>query len=720
VKSAALTWHRLRWPREVTPEQVMQLMRLLATVAGTPAVVETVGMGGGVEHRLALPAGRAGTVVDQLRVALPGLAVERLGTRPPVVVSHAVRVGLSTNTRPLRSDDLEGSSHVLLTALGHLRRGEHVVLQWVLARSLRPVVVPNHVEGQGRESWLAALALAPLSPPAPLDAGARAALRLKQETPGWRAVGRIGVLAPSPARERQLVGQMLAALNVTAAPGVHVQARLTRAVRVNHVAIGWWWPLRLNANELAALSTWPCGLTRELPIARLTSRLLPPSTAIPRRGRVLGLSSFPGRERPLALSPVDGLRHIHALGPTGSGKSTLLLNLITGDLAAGRGLVVVDPKGDLINDVLRRVPVHRLADVVLLDPTDTARPVGLNPLAPDGRSPELVADQLLGLFHSLYAAHWGPRTQDILGASLLTLARTPGMTLAALPVLLTDAAFRRRVVPTVSDPLGLGSFWRTFESWREPERLSAIAPSMNKLRPLLMRPDLRAIIGQAQPRFALRQVFTERKVLLVNLAVGQIGPETAALLGSLVIAQLWQAILGRSALPPERRAPLSIVLDEFQTYLHLPLDLADALAQARGLGASFALAHQFMHQLDPGMRSAVLANAQTRIAFRLPSEDARLMAAGSELAPDDFQGLGAFAAYAQVVAGGAVQPWCSLTTVPPSEPVSDPALVRTTSRLAYGMDRAVIEAELTALVTGSPATTNDDLTPRRRQPGGAR
>ncbi len=143
----------------------------------------------------------------------------------------------------------------------------------------------------------------------------------------------------------------------------------------------------------------------------------------------------------MALSPADSLRHLHLLGPTGVGKSTLLLNLITQDMAAGRAVVVIEPKGDLIADVLERVPPERVGDVVLLDPTDTERPVGLNPLALGGRSPELVADQLLGMFHSLYAAHWGPRTHDILGASLLTLARTSGHDAGGL----ADAADRCRV-----------------------------------------------------------------------------------------------------------------------------------------------------------------------------------------------------------------------------------------------------------------------------------
>uniref|UniRef100_UPI002607463E type IV secretory system conjugative DNA transfer family protein n=1 Tax=Pseudomonas sp. TaxID=306 RepID=UPI002607463E len=401
------------------------------------------------------------------------------------------------------------------------------------------------------------------------------------------------------------------------------------------------------------------------------------------------------------------------LGPTGVGKSTLLLNLITQDMQAGRAVVVIEPKGDLIADVLERIPPERVGDVVLLDPTDTKRPVGLNPLALGGRSPELVADQLLGLFHSLYSAHWGPRTHDIFGASLLTLARLPGMSLAALPLLLTDAGFRRRVVPRVTDPIGLEPFWSGFEAWSEQERATAIAPVMNKLRPLLLRPELRAILGQTSG-FDLRRVFTERKILLVNLSKGLLGPETSALLGSLVVSQLWQAILGRAAIPPERRHPVFVYVDEFQDYLHLPLDFSDALAQARGLGVGFALAHQYIHQLDPAMRSAVLANAQSRIAFRLPSEDARMISAGSSLDAEDFVSLGAFQCYAQLVAQGAIQPWCSLGTLPPSQPFSDPAMIRAASRGSYGADRAAVEAELHQLLFGRRSTDGNDLAPRRR------
>jgi hypothetical protein len=717
VKAAALTWHRLRWPREVEPEQLTQVCRLLATAGGCPVVIEAVGSPGKVEHRLALPAAHAEGMVDQLRAAIPGLAVEVTPERPALALTRAVELRLSTVRRPLDTDNPANVSRAVLTALAQLHRGERLSLQWVLVRALPASAVPNHLESTGRESWLGALLLAAFAPPRTVDAEVRNALRAKQAEPGWQAVGRIGVKAKSSNRERLLLRQIVGALRSAEAPGVRFRVRAGSSRRLLAASAGWWRPLRFNASELAAVAAWPVGLTGELPVNMTGSRLVAPSAAIPSTGRIIGRATFPGRERDLALSPTDSLRHLHALGPTGSGKSTLLLNLITQDISAGRAVVVIEPKGDLIADVLERIPPARVGDVVLLDPTDTARPVGLNPLALGGRSPELVADQTLGLLHSLYAAHWGPRTHDILGATLLTLARTPGMSLAALPLLLTDAGFRRRVVSVVSDPIGLSPFWSGFEAWSEAERAAAIAPVMNKLRPLLLRPELRAIIGQTQGSFDLRRVFTERKILLVSLSKGLLGPETSALLGSLVVSQLWQAVLGRGAVAPERRHPVFVYIDEFQDYLHLPLDLADALAQARGLGVGFTLAHQYLHQLDPAMRSAVLANAQSRVAFRLPGEDARALAADSPLMPEDFQSLGAFQCYAQLVARAAVQPWCSASTVLPGLAISQPDAVRAASRLAYGVDRAAIEAELHELFFGRKRAA-DDLAPRRRDNGG--
>ncbi len=511
----------------------------------------------------------------------------------------------------------------------------------------------------------------------PVDAEVRNALRSKQSEAGWKAAGRIGVGAKTPARQRQLIRQVLAALRSTEAPGVAFWVRSRKPTAVAEAQIPWRFPLRLNAAELAGLAAWPTESGTELPVTRQRSRLLPPAKAIPTNGRVIGTSTYPGRERPLAISASDSLRHTWCVGPSGVGKSTLLARMIADDMAAGRAVIVIEPKSDLIRDCLAHVPADRIDDVVVMDPNDVVGAVGLNPLAGDRRNPELVADQLLAVFKGLYGASFGNRTTDIAAAGLHTLARVPNMSLVALPLLLSDPAFRRRCLAHVDDPIALEPFWAAFENWSEPARNEAVAPLLNKIRPFLLRPQLRTMLGQASPRFAIRDVFTKRRILLVDCSKGTLGSEVSALLAALVLASVWTETLRRSAIPAERRHPVSVYLDEFQEYLRLPTDLGDALAQARGLGVGFTLANQFAHQLDPAMRSAVLANCQNKICFRLANEDARIIAAkGSGLEPEDFAGLEAFEFYAQLVADHTIQPWCSAKSLPPDPPISDPDNIR--------------------------------------------
>jgi type IV secretory pathway TraG/TraD family ATPase VirD4 len=329
---------------------------------------------------------------------------------------------------------------------------------------------------------------------------------------------------------------------------------------------------------------------------------------------VLARSTHPAHPGYLTLGPRDATQHLHVIAPTGAGKSTLLANLALQDIAAGRSVTVVEPKGDLIADLLDRIPADRQGDVVLLDPTDTNHPLGLNVLA--GRDQELVVDQLVGVLHALYAAHWGPRTQDILHAGLLTLALAGGYTFIDLPVLLTDPSLRRRLVPKVQTHPALGPFWAWFEALSDGDRLTATGPVMNKVRSFTLRGATRNLLGQAAPTFDMSRSFARRQLLLVNLAKGRLGPETSQLLGALVLAQLWQAILGRGAIEPAKRHPAMVYVDEFQDYVRLPTDLGDALAQARGLGVGLTLAHQHLAQLGPDMRSAVLSNARSRVVFQ--------------------------------------------------------------------------------------------------------
>jgi hypothetical protein len=373
-RSPNLTWLALRWPREVHPDQLAAAFRLLAATAGTPIVLQATGTSDHVDHHLAVAPSRAALVTEQLRTALPGLGLDdadapATGSLP---LNDAIKLSFTTRRRPVRTDDPEQVSRALLAALTHVRPKEQFILQWLLGPRLAPMVVPTKLPGQHHEAWTKALLAAPWSGPPPVDSEARSALRSKQAEPGWRAIGRIAVSAATVPRQRQLLSAVLGALRSAEAPGVRLRASSEKPSRVTTAHIPWRWPLVLNVSELAVLSSWPVGKTSDLPIRTVGSRPLAPSRAIPAKGRALGRSTWPGAERSVAISADDSLRHLHVLGPTGVGKSTLLLNLIVQDMNQGRAVVVIEPKGDLIDDVLRRIPDKRLADVVLLDPTDEA------------------------------------------------------------------------------------------------------------------------------------------------------------------------------------------------------------------------------------------------------------------------------------------------------------------------------------------------------------
>jgi hypothetical protein len=444
--TAAPSWYRLHFPRLVEPADLTALLRALHGL-GSPGrqhvvVFQAVGQAGRVDHFLGLPASRDAVGLTQATAALPGLVLEPIDDPPMAQPQAAWRLWASSSRRPLRTDDPARQSQTLLTALAAAGRGETVVLQWLLGPVRRPVVVPTKHPPLLSESWPRAIVSAPFLAPGDLDTEARRALRLKQGEAGWRAVGRIAVAAASHERGHGLLGGLLGALRTIEGPGARLGVRPIRPAVVTSLRTPCRWGLAFNVNELTSLLAWPLGDLPLPPVLQRPAHLLPVPAAVPSRGRVL--ADFPTASRPIALSLADSLTHLWALGPTGTGKSTLLLNLITQDMAAGRTVIVIEPKGDLIAAVLARVPTHRADDVVLLDPADQA-PIGLNPLATDIPA-DLIADQLLTVFARLNSESWGPRLSELLHAALLTLARTPGTSLAALPALLTHDRFRRRVV----------------------------------------------------------------------------------------------------------------------------------------------------------------------------------------------------------------------------------------------------------------------------------
>jgi uncharacterized protein DUF87 len=671
-------------------------------------MLEVTATSRGRHHLLSTPQ-HAPVVLSALRAAMPSVGVRPdPGYRPHFSVL-AAELALSGHGRTLAVTQAGAISTAVLASLQPLRDGEQVTVQWS-ARPLGPVdVVPKSGSGTGPRTGSAWDRFLRSASGEALDPDALKAARDKQQHPLFAACGRVGVTAQSPARTKTVMGRVLASLHVANAPGVHLYRRwlpsgvvMVRLGERRLPLLGA--PCVLNAAELGALVAFPVGEVT-LPGLRLGGcKQLAPASDIPTTGRVVAEASFPGAERPLALSVTDALRHLHVIGPTGSGKSTLLLGLIAQDMAAGRGVVVLDPKGDLVESVLGQVPHGRLDDVVVLDPSDEERPVGLNLLAADEADRELVTEHVVGTLHNLYKSSWGPRTDDILRSAVLTLVGVPGMTLAEVPLLLTDAGFRRRLVGRIDDPIALGPFWGWYEGLSDAERMQAIGPVMNKLRAFLLRRRLRNVIGQAEPHLNLDQALATNKIVLVPLAKGLLGEEAAALIGSLVVARVWQSVQRRAALAPEVRPLTFAFVDEFQDYMKLPMSVADVLAQARSLGLGLTLAHQHLGQLPTALQEAVLANARSRVIFQTSAKDARTLA--RELAPylgaDDLQGLGAFEVVATLSAGARIAPPVTGRTLPASGGTGQAEAARQRSRERFGRDRKEVEAAIRTRHEGRP------------------
>jgi len=404
----------------------------------------------------------------------------------------------------------------------------------------------------------------------------------------------------------------------------------------------------------------------------------------------LGVSES-ANPRPVGLAVADARQHVHILGATGSGKSTLMTHMILDDVAAHRGVVVVDPKGDLITDILARLPESALGRTVVFDPDDASAPPSLNVLQlerPD--EVDMIVDNLCGLFGRIFSSFWGPRTDDNLRSACLTLLHAPeaatgGVTLADIPRLLGEDAYRRRMTAGLKDPV-LRGFWNQYEQLSEAQRANHVGPLMNKLRAFLLRSFVRDSIADGPSSFDMERVL-DGGVLLVRLPKGVIGEETAKLLGSFVVAKVWQAASRRAKLPQSQRRDCALYLDEFQNFLNLPYPMEDMLAEARGYKLSLTLAHQNLAQLPNDLREGISANARTKLFFNSSPEDSRLLERHTTpiLLAHDLSHLGAFQAAARLVTGSQQRPAFTLRTKPLPEPIAGrDAQVRHSAREAFG------------------------------------
>ena len=340
---------------------------------------------------------------------------------------------------------------------------------------------------------------------------------------------------------------------------------------------------------------------------------------------VFARTNFRGEHKRFGIRNADRLFHIYMLGKTGTGKSTLLETFMRDDLRAGYGFALIDPHGDLVEHVLDVVPDHRKKDVVYFNVPDQAEALSFNPLGGvpfEKRS--LAASGMLEVFRKLWADSWGPRLEHILRNALLALLDQDKPTLADVVRLLSDDAFRRGVGQRVENPQ-VRSFWlREYPGYPDRFRAEAIAPIQNKVGAFLANPLLYGILSGRREGIDLRRVMDEGKILLVNLAKGKIGEDTANLLGSLLVSSIGNAAFSRADTPETERRHFWLYLDEFQNFT--TLSLASMLSELRKYRVGLVLAHQYLSQLAPEIRDAIIGNVGTIISFRIGLADAEIIA----------------------------------------------------------------------------------------------
>ncbi len=438
------------------------------------------------------------------------------------------------------------------------------------------------------------------------------------------------------------------------------------------------WPLYLTSRELAILAGMADGAAGRTQ--------LPPSPMVPREGIVLGTSNYPGITRPIAVSVESLKRHCWIVGPTGSGKSVLLHHIANQIIAAGHGLLLVEPKGteeDLAWNVLRSIETRRMHDVIWFDPTETERPCGLNCLAGD---PEQVTGHVVSLFKNLYGDSWGPRLEDILYGAVMTAAQAR-LTLYDVKQLLVNPEFRARTLRTIHDT-ELQTFWQRLEDGPE----GALDSVINKVNAFLRRRAMRRIVGQTAG-LNLSEVVNRNKIVLVPLPTGPLDDEAVSMLGSLLVAQLWQAIRTRTS-----KAPFFLIADELQQFVGKAGDsLEDILTMGRSYGLGVIGANQDTAQKDiKPLLHTLKTNARSKIVFQVEPDDAKTMApAFPPLGAAELQALGEYEVAARLRTDKGMAPVTTLITNKPPEPTGHAPAIIAASRALYGVDVADIESAWT-------------------------
>ena len=428
-------------------------------------------------------------------------------------------------------------------------------------------------------------------------------------------------------------------------------------------------------------------------------------------------TNFRDVQKKFGIKRNDRRQHMYILGKSGTGKSALLKNMIIQNIANGEGLAVVDPHGELIEDLLEMIPEHRLDDVVYFNPADDDFHMGFNMLeVPDPKYKHLIASGLMGIFTKIWANVWSSRMEYILNNTILALIETPGTTMLAIPRMLVDDDYRNYIISNVTDPV-VKSFWQNeFANWQDKFRSEAIAPIQNKVGQFLSTALVRNIVGQQKSTIDIYDIMNSKKILLVNVSKGRIGEDNSALLGAMMITKIQLAAMERVRIPESERKDFYLYVDEFQNFV--TESFASILSEARKYRLCLTIAHQYIGQLSMAdsvvVRDAVFGNVGSMITFRVGATDAEFIE--KEFEPEfmaqDFVNLPNYHIYLKLMIDGVTSRPFSARTLAPfdiegSDSIRDEIITR--ARELYARPRTEVEAEISEWSNQKIRPTYDDV-----------
>lgn len=410
---------------------------------------------------------------------------------------------------------------------------------------------------------------------------------------------------------------------------------------------------------------------------------------------ILGTRFNYGYEEPFSIDQSDRRQHLYLIGKTGTGKSTLLRNLIVADLEQGRGFSLLDPHGDLAEQIIELIPRNRRADVVYFDPADGDYPIGFNPIeSPHLKGDPLVASGIVGAFKNVWHESWGPRLEYILYASVAALGYCANVSLLGLPRMLIEKRYRQWVIKQVQDPL-LKAFWlHEFENYEPRFRQEAISPIQNKVGQLFLSPLIRNVLGQVKSSLDVDFIMNNNKILIANLSKGRLGEDKSQLLGAMMVTAFQLGAMRRAALPEMERADFNLYVDEFHNFA--TDSFATILSEARKYRLCLTLSHQYTGQLSRELQDAVFGNVGSMIAFRVGHDDANELAKafGAEYPPERFTDLANFEIMAKLLEAGTESMFFGRTAAPDGVVAGLGQDIRIQSQNRFGTPREVVERKI--------------------------